>query len=141
MKEDACDQLLQGCLPRLHLQWPVFGRSAGGFASGSTAILWKHAISPRFSTPAIQILATDAEPEMIARAERGYYPASSLKALPKDWRREAFVPSGEAFCIKPTYREPVTFLLRDIRNGPPEGGLWVGDVVETVRIYRKKFEQ
>jgi chemotaxis protein methyltransferase CheR len=96
-----------------------------GCASGeepyTLAILWRRSLTSQFPTLAIRILATDAEPEMIARAERGCYPASSLKELPEPWRRGAFLPSGEEFCIKPVYREPVTFLWQDIREGAPRG--------------------
>lgn len=96
-----------------------------GCASGeepyTLSILWKQSFSLRFPSLAIRILATDAEPEMIVRAERGCYPASSLKELPEAWRREAFIPSGEEFCIKPAYREWVTFLPQDVREGTPGG--------------------
>lgn len=96
-----------------------------GCASGeepyTLAILWKHAFAFRFPLLAIRILATDAEPEMVVRAERGCYLASSLKELPEAWRSEAFVPFGEEFCIKPAYRKGLTFLLQDIREAAPEG--------------------
>jgi chemotaxis protein methyltransferase CheR len=96
-----------------------------GCASGeepyTLAILWKQSLASRFPTLAIQILATDVEPEMIARAERGCYPLSSLKELPEAWRKEAFIRSGEEFCVKPAYREPVTFLTQDIREEMPKG--------------------
>lgn len=95
--------------------------SASGEEPYTLAILWNQTLAFRFPTLAIRILATDAEPEMIARAERGCYPKSSLKELPEAWRKEAFVPSGEECCIQPAYRKWVTFLLQDIREETPKG--------------------
>lgn len=95
--------------------------SASGEEPYTLSILWKQTLAFQFPTLAIRILATDADPEMIARAERGCYPSRSLKELPESWRKEAVVPSGEEYCIKPAYRAPVTFLLQDIREGIPEG--------------------
>ncbi len=95
--------------------------SASGEEPYTLAILWRHSLASQFPMLAIRILATDADPEMIARAERGCYPSSSLKELPEAWRKEAVGPSGEECCIKPAYRAPVTFLLQDIREGIPEG--------------------
>ncbi|MFQ5598304.1 MAG: CheR family methyltransferase [Nitrospiria bacterium] len=94
-----------------------------GCASGeepySLSILWRKTLAPRFSSLAIRILATDAEPEMIQRAERGCYKANSLKDLPEDWKQKVFEPSGDLYCIKSAYRKPVTFLLQDIRERIP----------------------
>ncbi|MGQ0666886.1 MAG: CheR family methyltransferase, partial [Nitrospiraceae bacterium] len=45
---------------------------------------------------------------------------SSLKDLPEGWRTQGFDHSAEGSCIKPEFREPVTFLVQDIRQAAPE---------------------
>lgn len=95
-----------------------------GCASGeepyTLAILWKLGLAPRFTALSFRILATDADPQAIERARRGYYPARSAKDLPGDWLASALVPSADGFCLKAEYREPVTFLLQDVRQSVPE---------------------
>ncbi|HET6371267.1 MAG TPA: CheR family methyltransferase, partial [Nitrospiria bacterium] len=57
----------------------------------------------------------------IERARRGCYPKSAIKDLPENWREEAFDTQNNEFCLKTEYREPVLFLLQDIRRTVPEG--------------------
>lgn len=66
-------------------------------------------------------MATDVDPRAIRRAERGCYSASSLKELPDEWRRRAFVASREGFCLKNEFRSGVTFQVEDIRARMPDG--------------------
>jgi chemotaxis protein methyltransferase CheR len=69
----------------------------------------------------MRVVATDIDPHALRRAERGCYPASSLKDLPHEWRAPSFVPTAEGFCLRPDYREAVTFLQQDIRETAPAG--------------------
>lgn len=94
---------------------------AGGEEPYSVAILWKLRLASRFPSVALRILATDADEHAIVRAQQGCYAAGSLKDLPPDWRLEALYPSGNTFCVKAEYREPVTFLVQDVRRTAPEG--------------------
>jgi len=65
----------------------------------------------------IDIVATDADPALLERARRAVYPESSLRDLPPDLRARAF----EDGHLRRRYREPVDFLLRDVREGAPGG--------------------
>ncbi len=98
---------------------------SAGCASGeepyTLAILWRHRLAGQFPTLRLSIVATDIDTRAIQRAERGCYPASSVKELPEEWRVQAFVPSEEGFCIRQEYREMVTFLRQDIRETAPDG--------------------
>lgn len=93
-----------------------------GCASGeepyTLSILWKQ-IATRFAPLRLRILATDVDEGAIQRARRGCYAESSLRELPSDWRAQAFVASEEGFCLKPEYREPVMFLVQDVRKTTP----------------------
>jgi chemotaxis protein methyltransferase CheR len=65
----------------------------------------------------IDVVATDVDPALIARARRASYGESSLRDLPRDLREQAF-DDGR---LRPEYREPVEFLRHDVRHGPPAG--------------------
>lgn len=96
-----------------------------GCASGeepyTVAILWQLRMSPQVPSLGLRILATDIDKEAIERARKGCYPASSLKNLPEGWRSQAFVQSDGGFCVKAGYREPVSFLMQDVRDAGPNG--------------------
>lgn len=66
---------------------------------------------------AIEVLATDVDPVLFERAQRGCYPESSLRDLPADVRARAF----EDGCLRLEYREPVSFRLHDVRADLPAG--------------------
>ena len=67
-----------------------------------------------------EILATDADSHLLARARRACYPGSSLRELPAKWRA-VFEQSGDEFCLGPEYRTSVRFLAQDIRREVPTG--------------------
>lgn len=94
---------------------------AGGEEPYSVAILWKLRLACRFPSVALRILATDADEHAIVRAQQGCYAAGSLKDLPPEWRLRALHPSANTYCVKAEYREPVTFLVQDVRRAAPEG--------------------
>lgn len=94
---------------------------AAGEEPYTLAVLWRLGLAPQFPTLSVWILATDADPQAVERAQKGCYPASSLKDLPEKWRSQAFVPSEGGFCVKAEYREPVSFLVQDIRRAAPDG--------------------
>ncbi|TAJ26000.1 MAG: protein-glutamate O-methyltransferase CheR [Nitrospirae bacterium] len=94
---------------------------AAGEEPYTLAILWRLSLAPRFSALGFKILATDVDPRAIERARNGCYPGNSLKDLPAEWRAQALSPTTDGFCVKPEYREPVTFLVQDIRERAPDG--------------------
>jgi len=94
---------------------------AAGEEPYTIALLWRHTLAAQFPTLGVRIVATDIDPHALRRAERGCYPAGSLKDLPKEWLAQAFVPTEEGLCLRPDYRERVTFVQQDIREAAPAG--------------------
>lgn len=122
------DFLEQEVLPSLARQALTQGESvlrcwsigcAGGEEPYSLALLWKLKLQTRFPAVRLVILATDIDEQAVARAQRGCYPPSTLRDLPESWRVQGFDHRAEGFCIKPEFREPVTFLVQDIRQAAP----------------------
>jgi chemotaxis protein methyltransferase CheR len=70
----------------------------------------------------LHVLATDADDAMLDRARNACYRASSLKELPDEWRRRAFVSRDELFCLRDEIKRGVTLARHDVRSGPPPGG-------------------
>jgi len=94
---------------------------ASGEEAYTLAILWRLALAPQVPSVRLTIVATDVDQRAIERARSGCYPGSSIKDLPAEWRAKAFSPTIDGFCVKPEYREPVTFVVQDIREWAPEG--------------------
>lgn len=96
---------------------------SAGCASGeepySLSILWREAIEPEFASISLDLLATDAEPAMLARASRACYSRGSLKDLPSPWRERAFVEDNANYCLRDVYKRGVRFALQDIRMVMP----------------------
>lgn len=93
---------------------------AAGEEPYSLSLLWKLRVQEQFPTLQLSILASDIDDKAVARALRACFSHSSLKDLPDRWRREAFDLSAEGFQIKPEYREPVSFLVQDVRKEMPD---------------------
>lgn len=119
--------LEQGLLPRLAVQAAARGETrlriwSAGCASGeepyTLALMFAFGELPVSVKP--EILATDADPHLLARARRACYPGSSLRELPAKWRT-AFERSGDEFCLSQEYRTPVRFLAQDIRRDVSDG--------------------
>ena len=124
------DRLGRDVLPVMAAQAVEEGRGAvscwsAGCASGeepySLAIIWRLAVEPRFPDVALEVLASDAEAHMLARAEAACYDAGSLRDLPAGWRDRATVFDGRRYCLRPAFREGVRFRLQDIRRARPAG--------------------
>ena len=94
---------------------------AGGEEPYTLAIIWRQCLASRYPTLEFRVLTTDVDPQAIQRAQRGCYRLSSMKELPAEWRTQAFVDSGEAFCLKDEYRTAVAFKVQDIRETMPQG--------------------
>ncbi len=94
---------------------------AGGEEPYTLAILWRERFESRFPKLRLRIVATDINPDAIHRAERGCYRRSSLKELPAEWIRKAFIAVEEELVLKDEYRARVTFMIQDIRERSPEG--------------------
>jgi chemotaxis protein methyltransferase CheR len=92
---------------------------SAGCASGeepyTMSLIWALQLRDRFPGVTLRIMATNADSNLLRRARRGSYSASSLKDLPPEWREKAFARVGERFCLAPDFRAGVEFQLQDIR--------------------------
>lgn len=97
---------------------------SAGCASGeepyTVAILWHLEIAPNHSGLELELLATDVDETMIARAERRSYGEGSLRELPARHRSAAFVRDG-AFRVREELTRGVTFRCEDMRVVMPDG--------------------
>ena len=89
-------------------RWIWSAGCASGEEAYTAALVW----------PAADVLATDADPALLARAARGCYPESSLKELPADLRASGLDDS----CVRPHVRSRVSFARHDVREQPPGSG-------------------
>src|SRR6185369_15747177 len=78
-------------------------------------------LAPHFAGLALDVLGTDLDESVLARAERGVYANGSLCELPELLREAAFEPAGEEWCLRRSFRSMVRFERRDVRAEPPPG--------------------
>ena len=83
------------------------------------ALIWILRLQSRFPDINIEVVATDADPNMIRRAQEARYPYSSIKNLPKEWREKVFIIEKEQYCLKHEYRRDIRFLKQDVRAEMP----------------------
>jgi chemotaxis protein methyltransferase CheR len=88
----------------------------GGEEPYTISILWHLELRDRYPDLQIDIVATDADPAMLARAREDHYAFPSVKDLPASARGQAFEHAHGAYRLKPAYRRDITFLEQDIRN-------------------------
>lgn len=122
------DTLEQHVLPRLARELregePLRVWSAG-CASGeepySIALLWEFSVSVDFPGREFQVVATDRDPHLLARAEAACYRHSSLRELPRDWVARAFTNVGGTWCLDRNLQRTVTFECQNLRRAMPSG--------------------
>jgi chemotaxis protein methyltransferase CheR len=85
------------------------------------AVIWHSELWQRFPGMGIEIVATDADRNVLRRARAGRYAFGSLKELPEQLRERAFDRDDDELDLKPEYRRGVRFLEQDIREGQPDG--------------------
>jgi len=117
-------------LPVLARDTPAHGRArvrawSAGCASGeepySLSLLWAFRLKPTFPALRFEVVATDADAALLARAQAACYRPGSLKELPEAWREAAFTAQDGLRCLKPEYKAGVEFALQDIRRVAPTG--------------------
>jgi len=95
-----------------------------GFGTGeepyTIMLIWRLQLQPRFPDLKLQILATDANPEMRRRAKEACYSYGSIKNLPEHWRQKAFVEKEKQFCLKAEYKQNIQFKDQDVREDIPK---------------------
>nr|WP_255500710.1 CheR family methyltransferase [Caulobacter sp. 17J80-11] len=112
-------------LPDVAARAQAEGRAAeawsAGCASGEEAytvrVLWDLEVVP--GAP-LNVLATDVDPAMIARARQACYAPGSLRELPPGLVERAFERRGREACLKPEHRAGVDFAAQDLRAAMPE---------------------
>ena len=97
---------------------------SAGCASGeepyTLAIQWRLVLAARFPRLGMRVLGTDVEAHLIERARAACYGASSLEALPEDWRRQAFERRDRLFCLREPLRREVEFAHQDLLAELPQ---------------------
>lgn len=76
------------------------------------------------SSPALELLATDAGGVCLARARAGVYSRSSLKEVPDEMRQRYFESrsGGRQFLLQSHRLPPIRWQQHDLRAAPPRGG-------------------
>ncbi len=92
---------------------------AGGEEIYSFKILWE-SMRPRGERlPVLEALASDLNPDNLARARRGIYRAGSLREVSAAVRECWFQPlSGSQYRIDPSVQEGITWAVHDLRENP-----------------------
>lgn len=94
--------------------------SASGEEAYSLALAWREAAAESFPAIRIEILGSDADAAMLARARTACYGPGSLKDLPARWVDRAFTRSGELHCLRPEFKQGITWRQQDIRQAWPD---------------------
>lgn len=84
-------------------------------------MLWAFCLAPMFPGVKFNILASDANADVIHRMSEGCYSGTSLKDLPDRWREAAFSRNENRFCLREPYRKNIEIRHQDIRRGVPNG--------------------
>jgi chemotaxis protein methyltransferase CheR len=94
--------------------------SASGEEPYTLAIIWRQLLQPRYPDLDIAILATEVDSRLLARSSKACYPAGTVRNLPEELRDAAFTRSDDQYCLRPSFRSPVSFRRQDIRTAMPE---------------------
>jgi chemotaxis protein methyltransferase CheR len=123
------EALRRQVLPEIARRARREGREAScwsvGCASGeepyTVKIIWDLEIAVATPGAALEIVATDIDAAMLARAREGCFDATSLDELPPALIAEAFDRVGDRYCVCPRHRAGIAFLDQDIRTDAPPG--------------------
>ncbi len=99
---------------------------SAGCASGEETytlhIVWKLCVAPSApGAPPLHVIATDADAHLLARAQKGLYPASALKDLPEELMLRAFDQTAGGHAIREAFKKNILFAEQDIRKQLPVG--------------------
>ena len=82
----------------------------------TVAIIWKLMLQEQYQDIRLEIIATDADLNLIQRSQMACYEYGSVKNLPHTWREEVFEQKDERYCLKQEYRGDCQFLIHDVRQ-------------------------
>ncbi|HYO68662.1 MAG TPA: CheR family methyltransferase [Archangium sp.] len=122
LREPLLPGLLEAARARGETAFRVW---SAGCASGeepyTVSVLFQLGLRPRFPELRLELVATDADAALLARARRGCYRRATLRELPAQWLPQAFTPEEGELCLRPEYREGLDFRCEDLRRSQPEG--------------------
>ena len=103
----------------------IFMWSAGcacGEEVYSLKIVWDRLQMKYTPLPKLKITATDLNPEYIEKAQKGIYPASSLKEVSLNLKTAYFKPSAgkRRFAVKEFLKKDINWKVHHLLKGPPE---------------------
>jgi chemotaxis protein methyltransferase CheR len=87
----------------------------------SLRLMWDTRLAARYPDLDLEVLGTDADAQVLARARSGCYPRSSLREAPPDWLGQAFTIQDGDCCVRPEFRHHIGFELQDIRRSLAQG--------------------
>ncbi|MFW5741045.1 MAG: CheR family methyltransferase [Myxococcota bacterium] len=95
---------------------------SAGCASGeepySLVLCWQLDVAAQGVSPPVEVLATDADEQLIERARRACYALGTLKEVPLHWL-DAFEETDAGWVLRTAYRRAVRFERADVRQGMP----------------------
>ncbi|MRR38270.1 hypothetical protein EG829_27200 [bacterium] len=93
----------------------------------SSRILWALLAEKTGAVPSLEIWATDVNPDYLARAIEGIYPARALARVPAEARARFFRPAGRAsFRVADELREGIRWQVHDLTvDAPPAKDLHI----------------
>jgi chemotaxis protein methyltransferase CheR len=94
---------------------------ASGEEAHGLALIAELDLKPAFPDLEVEVLGTDADPVVLARAARAAYPEAALRELPDRYRARAFERRAVTCWLAPSYRAGVRFDQADLRQAFPEG--------------------
>ena len=118
------DEVIPALLAR-HAGEPKLRAWVAGCSTGeeaySLAIIFREAVAanPLYAGATLQIFASDLNPEAIAQARRGRYPASIAADVSPERLHRYFVAQDGGYRVAPTIREMVLFDEHDLLLDPP----------------------
>lgn len=129
------DRHLWQCLEREIIPWimrehkgKVMVWSAGcalGEEVYSFKILW-HAVGGHGGLLAdLQLVASDANPDYLRKAQAGIYPPSSLKEVPKRWLERYFKKTDHLYAVAEHLKEGIAWQEGNLLSDPPGTGFQV----------------
>ena len=116
-------RVLPGLIKRYNKRLRIWSAGCStGEEPYTLAMVWEHLAASLPSPPTLEILATDAEPGCVLRAETGRYPRSSFREMPEDFRERWFhkMHGGRWWQIEAYLRAHVRWRVHQLLEDPPK---------------------